>query len=90
MMAGSWTAEKQAVRPGVGGPENRGPMHVYVVFAHPSKTSFTKQVLDAFVRGLRDGGHVTKIAVDKALALCPAGHPVEHLEEIGSPRACAG
>jgi NAD(P)H dehydrogenase (quinone) len=26
---------------------------------------------------------VTKIAVEKALALCPAGHPVEHLEEIG-------
>jgi NAD(P)H dehydrogenase (quinone) len=151
-------------------------MHVYVVFAHPSKQSFTWEVLGAFTRGLQDGGHtfevgdlyemgfqtdmdlaqyeretggdpgallpedvrleqakidradglafvypvwwsdcpaklkgwfdrvlafgyaydyayadacgqdgahVTKIAVEKALALCPAGHPVEHLEEIG-------
>jgi NAD(P)H dehydrogenase (quinone) len=145
-------------------------MHVYVVFAHPSKQSFTWEVLGAFTRGLRDAGHtfevgdlykmdfqtdmdlaqyerevggdpgaplpedvrmeqakidradglafvypvwwsdcpaklkgwfdrvlafgyaydyaddgthVTKIAVEKALALCPAGHPVEHLEEIG-------
>lgn len=145
-------------------------MHVYVIFAHPSRRSFTSQVLDAFVGGLQeaghsyeigdlyemgfqtdmdvaqyerevggdpdaqvpddvgleqakidgadalafvypvwwsdcpaklkgwfdrvltfgyaydyaeDGAHVTSIAVQKALVLCPAGHPVEHLEEIG-------
>ncbi len=32
-------------------------MHVYVVFAHPSKRSFTWDVLNAFLRGLRDAGH---------------------------------
>jgi NAD(P)H dehydrogenase (quinone) len=151
-------------------------MHVYVVFAHPSKRSFTREVLSAFTRGLRDGGHtfeigdlyemgfqsdmdlaqyerevggdpvapvpedvrleqakidradglafvypvwwsdcpaklkgwfdrvltfgyaydyayadayresgehVSRMSVEKALVLCPAGHPAEHLEEIG-------
>lgn len=145
-------------------------MHVYIVFAHPSKKSFTWEVLNAFVRGLGDAGHsyeigdlydmkfksdmdlaqynretgmdpdasvpedvareqakiniadalafvypvwwsdcpaklkgwfdrvltygyayvfeegehsISKIQIEKALVLCPAGHPVEHLEEIG-------
>ena len=31
-----------------------------------------------------DGDHrASQIAIDKALALCPAGHTVEHLEETG-------
>ncbi|MBN1977582.1 MAG: NAD(P)H-dependent oxidoreductase [Anaerolineae bacterium] len=145
-------------------------MHVYVVFAHPSKRSFTWEVLNAFTRGLHDAGHafelgdlyemgfqsdmdqaqyerevggdpdapvpedvrleqakidradglafvypvwwsdcpaklkgwfdrvltfgyaydygeggehVSRMSVNKALALCPAGHRVEHLDEIG-------
>lgn len=145
-------------------------MHVYVVFAHPSKQSFTWEVLSAFTRGLQDAGHsfeigdlyemdfqtdmdlaqyerevggdpvapvpedvrleqakidradglafvypvwwsdcpaklkgwfdrvltfgyaydyeesgehVSRMSVEKALVLCPAGHPVEHLEETG-------
>ena len=145
-------------------------MHVYVVFAHPSRHSFSGEVLDAFTRGLLDAGHSfelgdlydmgfecemsadeylretrmdtdspipedvraeqskidkanalafiypiwwsdcpaklkgwfdrvltygyayfygedqersTSIDIDKALILCPAGHTVEHLEEIG-------
>ncbi len=32
-------------------------MHVYVVFAHPSSTSFNREVLDAFTSGLREAGH---------------------------------
>jgi NAD(P)H dehydrogenase (quinone) len=145
-------------------------MHVYIVFAHPSKRSFTWEVLNAFTRGLQDAGHafevgdlyemdfqsdmdlaqyerevsgepdaqvpedvrleqakidradglvfvypvwwsdcpaklkgwfdrvltfgyaydyaddgkhVSRMSVEKALVLCPAGHLVEHLEEIG-------
>jgi NAD(P)H dehydrogenase (quinone) len=145
-------------------------VHVYIVFAHPSKKSFTWQVLNAFTRGLQDAGHsfeigdlykmrfqsdmdlaqyeretgmdpdaaapddvrleqskidradalafvypvwwsdcpaklkgwfdrvltygyaysytngqhvTSKIRIVKALVLCPAGHTVEHLEEIG-------
>lgn len=145
-------------------------MHVYVIFAHPSRESFTREVLEPFTRGLRDAGHsfeigdlyamnfkseldlpeykretglnpdakvplnvkteqekinkadalvfiypvwwsdcpaklkgwfdrvftygyayeyvngghfASKIHIEKALVLCPAGHTVEHLEEIG-------
>lgn len=36
-------------------------MHVYVIFAHPSKQSFTWEVLGAFTRGLRDAGHSFEI-----------------------------
>ncbi len=32
-------------------------MHVYVVFAHPSRRSFTWEVLQVFLRGLGDAGH---------------------------------
>ena len=32
-------------------------MHLYVVFAHPSKGSFSYAVLQAFARGLREAGH---------------------------------
>jgi len=36
-------------------------MHVYIVFAHPSRKSFTWEVLNAFTRGLRDAGHSFEI-----------------------------
>lgn len=145
-------------------------MHVYVVFAHPTRVSFTGAVLDAFCAGLEAAGHTfeigdlyrmdfisdmdidqyrretggdpgapvpadvlreqekiaradalvfiypvwwsdcparlkgwfdrvwtygyaytydegehraSRIGVGKALVICPAGHPVEHLEETG-------
>jgi NAD(P)H dehydrogenase (quinone) len=32
-------------------------MHVYILFAHPSKRSFSRAVLEEFTRGLRDAGH---------------------------------
>ena len=32
-------------------------MHVYILFAHPSPDSFNRDVLDMFVKGLRDAGH---------------------------------
>lgn len=37
-------------------------MHVYVVFAHPSKRSFSKSVLDAFTKGLQEAGHTYEVA----------------------------
>ena len=36
-------------------------MHIYVVFAHPTRESFTGYVLDEFCRGLRDGGHTYEV-----------------------------
>jgi NAD(P)H dehydrogenase (quinone) len=37
-------------------------MHVYIIFAHPSKRSFSRSVLDAFTQGLREAGHSYEIA----------------------------
>jgi NAD(P)H dehydrogenase (quinone) len=36
-------------------------MHIYIVFAHPSKKSFSKDVLKAFTRGLDEAGHTYEI-----------------------------
>ena len=36
-------------------------MHIYIVFAHPSRRSFTGDVLAEFCRGLKDGGHSYEI-----------------------------
>ena len=32
-------------------------MKVFIVYCHPSKTSFTHQILQSFIKGLTDGGH---------------------------------
>lgn len=37
-------------------------MHIYIIFAHPGKKSFSRSVLDEFVRGLEDAGHSYEIA----------------------------
>ena len=37
-------------------------MHVYVIFAHPSHRSFSRSVLDAFTRGLKQAGHTHEVA----------------------------
>lgn len=37
-------------------------MHIYVIFAHPSRRSFSRSVLDAFTKGLEDAGHSYEIA----------------------------
>jgi NAD(P)H dehydrogenase (quinone) len=37
-------------------------MHVYIIFAHPSKNAFSKDVLDAFTRGLKEAGHSYEMA----------------------------
>ena len=36
-------------------------MHVYILFTHPSKESFNRHVLEAFVKGLRDSGHTFEV-----------------------------
>lgn len=36
-------------------------MHAYIVFAHPTRRSFTGEVLDELCRGLDDGGHSYEI-----------------------------
>lgn len=36
-------------------------MHIYIIFAHPSKRSFSKNVLDAFIMGIEEAGHSYEI-----------------------------
>ncbi len=36
-------------------------MHVYALFAHPSKESFTAEVLERFTRGLKEAGHSVQV-----------------------------
>jgi NAD(P)H dehydrogenase (quinone) len=36
-------------------------MRIYIVFAHPSKRSFTYEVLEVFTQGLREAGHIFEI-----------------------------
>ena len=40
-------------------------MNIYIVFAHPSKPSFTREVLNEFIRGLREAGHSTAERIEK-------------------------
>ena len=36
-------------------------MHMYIVFCHPSKKSFTFGVLESVVAGLREAGHTYEV-----------------------------
>jgi len=36
-------------------------VNVYIVFAHPSTNSFNKEVLNAFIKGLEEAGHIYEI-----------------------------
>ena len=58
-------------------------MHVYIVFAHPSKMSFTRSVLEAFVRGLTDAGHSYEIADLYAMGFKSEMDVDEYKREIG-------
>ena len=36
-------------------------MHTLVVYSHPNPESFTHAILEAFTRGLQDGGHTCEV-----------------------------
>jgi len=36
-------------------------MHIYIIFAHPSKKSFSYEVLNRFIQGLKEAGHTFEI-----------------------------
>jgi NAD(P)H dehydrogenase (quinone) len=37
-------------------------MHIYVIYTHPSKRSFSARILEAFTRGLQEAGHSYEVA----------------------------
>jgi len=46
-------------------------MHVYIIFAHPSRESFGQAVLEAFARGLEEGGIPARSVTSTTCALNP-------------------
>ena len=55
-------------------------MHVYILFAHPSKASFTWEVLNALTRGLEAAGHSFEVGDLYEMGF---QSDVEHLQETG-------
>ncbi len=61
-------------------------MHVYVVFAHPSKRSFSRSVLDVFTKGLMESGHSYEVADLYQMAFQSEMDEAQYLRETsGTP-----
>jgi NAD(P)H dehydrogenase (quinone) len=58
-------------------------MHVYVVYAHPSKQSFTCQVLRAFEEGLLEAGHTVEVGDVCAMDFQTDMDPAQYEREMG-------
>jgi putative NADPH-quinone reductase len=39
-------------------------MKVLIIFAHPNPLSFTRAILDNFVKGLKEAGHQYEVVLD--------------------------
>lgn len=57
-------------------------MHAYVVFAHPTRRSFSGSVLDALCRGLADGGHTFEVGDLYAMRFRPDMTLAEYQREM--------
>ncbi len=61
-------------------------MHVYVIYAHPSPASFSRQVLDAFLRGLAEAGHTWEVGDLYAMGFRSEMDEAQYLREVsGDP-----
>lgn len=61
-------------------------MHVYVIFAHPSHASFSRRVLDAFLRGLAEAGHTWEVGDLYAMGFQSELDGAQYLREVsGDP-----
>ena len=58
-------------------------MHVYILFTHPSKESFNRHVLEAFVKGLRDSGHTFEVNDLYDTNFKSEMDPDQYLREVG-------
>ena len=62
-------------------------MHIYIVFAHPSKESFTYSILESFKKGLKDAGHTFETGdlydmdFSSDLSLAEYNREISHIEE---------
>ena len=62
-------------------------MHVYVIYAHPSKRSFSRTVLDAFTKGLKEAGHSYEVADLYQMDFQSEMDEAQYLK-LGLPAAC--
>lgn len=63
-------------------------MHVYILFAHPSRRSFSGAVLEAFRRGLRAAGHTCEIGDLYEMGFNPEMDIDQYEREVGlDPKA---
>jgi NAD(P)H dehydrogenase (quinone) len=58
-------------------------MHVYIVFAHPSQTSFNREVLKTFTLGLIDSGHTYEIGDLYRMGFQTDMAPAQYQREVG-------
>jgi NAD(P)H dehydrogenase (quinone) len=58
-------------------------MHVYILFAHPSKESFSRFVLDAFAQGLAESGHTYEIGDLYAMDFQSEMDAEQYYREVG-------
>jgi len=58
-------------------------MHVYVVFAHPSKESFSHAVLEAFTCGLREAGHTFEVGDLYGMGFQSEMDEAQYFREVG-------
>jgi NAD(P)H dehydrogenase (quinone) len=57
-------------------------MRVYILFCHPSAESFCSEVLQAFIRGLSDAGHIYEIADLYRMRFDPLMDEVQYRREV--------
>ena len=63
-------------------------MHVYILFAHPSKRSFSQSVLQAFTRGLTEAGHSFQVGDLYEMGFQSELDEDQYIRELGlDPRA---
>ena len=58
-------------------------MHVYIIFAHPSEVSFSREVLRAFTEGLREAGHTYEIGDLYKMGFKSEMDSEQHYREVG-------
>ena len=58
-------------------------MHVYILFAHPSRESFNQAVLDRFTQGLREAGHSFEIGDLYRMGFEPNMDLSQYQREVG-------
>jgi NAD(P)H dehydrogenase (quinone) len=58
-------------------------MHVYILFAHPAHESFSRDVLEAFTRGLADAGHAFEIGDLYKMGFLSEMDEAQYKREVG-------